>query len=239
MLYIPASELGDSECDESITHNFSDGYILETEDDEIGPWTDDSESTESDGLSFVQIVQSSGKSAVLIAGSNAYPGIKESGVWTFEWEGAADNDTTMAHELGYAYTEVSTSTSTYTLALTLKGGNASGSITSASSTDADYTESDRWGEQTSPVVDSVGQIPSSLYLVHDGFDFDKGTGEQAPFTERALQNSREDYECTSDPCELSVSSTCSSDDDVSGTRTGFVDDDAFDYMATVNQRSGT
>lgn len=239
MLYIPASDIGASECEESVTHNFSDGYQLETEEDDIGPWTSDSENTQSDGLSFVQIVQSGGKSAVLISGSNAYPGTKESGVWTFEWEGSEDETSTMTHELGYAYTSDSTSTSTYTLALTLKGGNAEGSITSASASDAEYTESDRWGEQTSPVVESVGQIPSDMYLVHDGFDFDKKTGEQTPFTERQLQNSRDDYECTSDPCELSVTSTCASDNDVTGSRTGFADDDAYDHMASVSQRSGT
>ncbi len=239
MLYIPASDIDDNECEQNLSHNFSDGYTLETEDDDIGPWSGDSESTQSDGLSFVQIIQSGGKSAVLISGSNAYPGTKESGVWSFEWEGSEDTTTTMSHELGYAYSADSTSTSTYTLALTLKGGNATGNITSASSTDAEYTESDRWGEQTAPVVDSVGQIPSDIYLVHDGFDFNKKTGEQTPFTERQLQNSRDDYECTSDPCELTITSSCASDNDVTGSRTGLVDDDAYDYMSSVNQRSGT
>ena len=239
MLYIPATDVGESECEETLTHNFSNGYTLEEEDDDFSPWTSESESTQSDGLNFVQIVQSGGKEAVLISGSDAYPGTKEAGVWVFEWEGSEDTTNDMTHELGYAYAEDSNSSSTYTLSLTLKGGNATGSITSASSSVADYTESDRWGEQTAPVVESVGQIPSEMYLVYDGFDFDKKTGEQTPFTARQLQNTRDSYECTADPCELSVSSSCSSDSDVTGTRTGFADDDAYDYMSSVNQRSGT
>jgi hypothetical protein len=88
-------------------------------------------------------------------------------------------------------------------------------------------------------VGESGQLPSYLYLVYDGLDIGGGKGgADLPFEGRPLANDRETYECSSDPCELVVTGTCSDSNDVSGVQTGYADQDAYDWVSSVNQQPG-
>ena len=223
-MVIPAAV--EADCSESISHNFTDAYVPDEDDDEDLPFTTETESESSEALQLVQIIRHSKKEATLVRGTRAYPGTITDGKWTFEWEGNAIDTVTQTHQDGYDFASDEDVTTTTTVTLLKDGDVISGTWTGVVHTVGGYTETDAWSSEITEIGDR-GQLPSADYLVTDV------TG-----TERPAENERDFAECSGSECELDLDITCTSERSYTGWRTGYEDEDAYGHLGAAGQPAG-
>ncbi|MCP4804800.1 MAG: hypothetical protein GY913_30050 [Proteobacteria bacterium] len=113
-----------------------------------------------------------------------------------------------------------------TLVLTVDGDTASGKWTAEFEETINYSESDLWDV---PVGFGTGDIPSDQYLA-----FSIGDTDDIPRV-----NNIDDSECSEMRCTLDVLTTCSGENGVTATRTGYLDQGAYDQLEDVNHPYGT
>lgn len=217
----------EADCSESVSHNYTDAYVPDEDDDTDLPFVSEADSEESEALQLVQITRHTKKEATLVRGTRAYPGtLGEGGKWTFEWVGNEITSTTQTHQDGYDFASDEDVTTTTTITLTKDKESVVGTWTATTDTVAGYTESDAWSSEITEVGER-GQIPSALYLETDV------TG-----TARPAENERDFAECSGDDCELDLVISCSTEREYSGWRTGYEDEDAYAHLGAAGQPSG-
>ncbi|HJN73949.1 MAG TPA: hypothetical protein QGF58_08465 [Myxococcota bacterium] len=217
----------EADCSESISHNFTDAFVPDDDEDSDQPFVSEQETESSEAMQLIQITRHSKREATLIKGTRAYPGsLGDNGAWKFEWGGNDITTTTQTHQDGYDYTADEDVTTTTTIRLTKNKETVGGTWTGVTHTIAGYTETDAWSSEITEVGDR-GQIPSALYLITDV------TG-----AERPAENERDFAECSGSDCELDLDITCTSEREYSGWRTGYDDEDAYGHLGAVGQPAG-
>ena len=157
----------EADCSESISHNFTDAFVPDDDEDSDQPFVSEQETESSEAMQLIQITRHSKREATLIKGTRAYPGsLGDNGAWKFEWGGNDITTTTQTHQDGYDYTADEDVTTTTTIRLTKNKETVGGTWTGVTHTIAGYTETDAWSSEITEVGDR-GQIPSALYLITD------------------------------------------------------------------------
>ena len=214
-------ETGDFDCEETISENYNDGSVPGGTSG-TSDWTNTYTETVSPALAFGQITQHSAKEGVLVIFGEVYPGTLDGGVWTFQWTHEQSSEDTDSHSDGYSYSESVVGTSTTTWSLDISGDDATGSVSGDEDTTVGWTESDEWDPTENGIFGS--QIPSDMYLVDsDGF---------------GVVSTDDESDCSSDDCELSVSTVCSGSTPISATWSGFLEEDAYEGVNTSGQDYG-
>lgn len=211
----------DDSCTELMDHNFEDSY---TQDE--GPWTETDVLDYSDSLGFVQISQLDQENAVMVSGTQVWPGTSSGDGWVFAWDANDVEGHTKEHEEGYTFQETTTRTDSSSLSLTITGDLAQGTWTFASEADVLWRESDTWDSE---VGLGVGDIPSAEYLVYD-----EGEAEGLPRYNLGVEG-----ECSGAQCELRTNTVCSGSATISLTRTGYDEEAAYDQLEGVGHPFGT
>jgi len=220
------------ECAETITHNFTDGYTTETEDD--GDWTSEESINLSPQLFFGQLETYGTGQAVLIIGNEVYPGIESATGWDFTWVGSTETSESNSHSSGYSFASTNISSSDVTISLSISGATATGTWAATDNSDRSWSESDTW--ENGVIGFSTGQIPAAQFLI---YDFTKGKGKKQVTIEGApLTNEFDLPECSGD-CQLDVVSSCSGSVNFTATKAGFEDEDVYEYLDEANQPYGS
>lgn len=216
-----------SECETTITENFTDGYVPGADSPTQSDWTYTETVDPPDALGFAQIETTAAGQGVLVFGGAAYPGTKEKDQWVFEWADQSTDKATAEHSTGYELTETVSSNSSLTLTMTQSGPNASGVLQSKdTSTDA-WTESDDWEDEVADTIGTIGQIPSADWLVYmDDND-----------NERPQENAYDEDECDGSTCELTVKDTCTLAIDFTAIKTDFHEEAAYAHLVGAGQGS--
>lgn len=218
----------DPECSESISHNFTDGFVQDEDDESTAPFEADQDTEQSDALQLIQITRHSKREATMLRASRAYPGeLGEGGGWNFEWEGNEVTTITQTHRDGYDYAADIDVTLTTSVTLRKDGDTISGLWTTTTHTVSGYTETDAWSAEITEIGEK-GQIPSSQYLVRD-----------AGGTIRPVDNERDFAECSGTECELDLDITCGTDREYTGYRTGYEEEDAYGHLGNAGQPAGS
>ena len=226
MLEIPSATDDDQECTDGVTHNFTDATVVE--DNSSSDYTSELTQQRSNSLVLVRIEAIGEGQAVMIVGSEAFPGTETGeGSWSFAWTGSQVTDQLDEHVQGYSYTWSGSSEVTETFFLTVTKDTLTGTYTLDSFSDDAYTESDSWSDQVAKIVGSGGLIPASRHLTVPG-----------PKADMPASNRFDESDCDADTCELSVSSDCSASLDFTGTLTAFTEDEAYDAVGGAGQNPG-
>ncbi len=118
LLELPYADSRDDDlCTTSVTHNFTDAY--EPEDEEQGAWTTESATDQTGGLQFALLSELSDGTGMLVIGEQVFPGTGTKGQWTFHWRGESTSNDSTTHNSGYALTEQLISRSEVELTLTV------------------------------------------------------------------------------------------------------------------------
>ena len=211
----------DDSCTENLDHNFEDSYTAEE-----GPWTETEIIDYSDALGFIQISQLNEESAVLVIGTEVWPGVASGDGWVFEWLATDTVKDGREHDEGYVYQEQIDRSDLSSLALTIDGDEAHGTWTFAFSEDVLWTESDTWDSKVG--MDS-GDIPSADYLYYD-------EGDLEGFSR---VNTAAESECSGTQCRLEVLNTCEGTATLDLIRTGYDEEAAYDQLEAVAHPFGT
>lgn len=212
----------DDACTQVLDHNFPGAYEADRDD----PWTESDDTDRSDALYFGQIERLGEDGALLLLGRDIWIGTGADLSWTFAWLATDDVREVEEHEDGYIFSEHGTWMDDTKLELTFSGETATGTWTTEYEQQTDWEESDEW---PSSVGRSVGVIPADQYLVYD-----EGSIDGLP-----QSNLRDESDCSSSRCELSVRITCSGSYDISMERTSYDDDDVYDLLEEVVHPFGT
>lgn len=217
-------------CQEAVSHNFinatSDPASLGGGQDD--PWTVTESESFSGPMVFAQITKTRKDEALLLIEGLAYPGTRGEGeTWTFEWEGRSEDFTTETHSRGYSYSEALQETSLTTINLTFDGEDVAGSVAETGTGLHTWSESDTWNDNL--VGMGAGQIPVGEYLVV----VNPMTG-----AETTADNPPTEQDCNNEPCSLSISTVCDATRTVSGVKTGYDDEEAYDLLEGYGQLEG-
>lgn len=221
LLEIPWQDGGG--CQTAITENFTDGYVPGQADDGDADWTYDDEYEGADAISFVQIETYGDGTAVLVVGTEAFPGVQEGDDWVFAFERETTQADWANHQDGYGWqvTQSTQSEATYTFTLETDE-RASVSV------EGDSTDTELWQETDEWDVDQVGvssQLRFEDYVVYDDPDF----GQEAQY------NTSGESDCSGELCELKFTTACSSSGDYVATLTDYENSDYYDYLSGVGQ----
>ncbi len=197
---------GEPSCTESISHNFTAAYV--PTDASSGAWVTTTAVEGGDSLLFARLVEGRGKEGTLLLGDVALPGARDGSTWTFTWEDARSSSTTSEHETGYVYTSFQDTSDAITLVLDLGRKDGAGTLETASTLAASWSESDTWDEA---VGFATGQIPAADYLVI----WDSSAGDGG--AEVPAENRQDDFDCDTQPCALTVQSSCTTSQSVAAT----------------------
>ena len=221
-ILLPAAD--GATCQATITHNFLNGEVPD-EVQEESAWQTSSDTTTSQGLLLVDIVASSRKGATLVQGDRLFPGSRtDEGAWVFNWMGSQTQTDVQSHELGYDYVYDRVDETETTYSLVFDSDILTGTFSATQWADEEWYESDTWPESAVEAGDT-GDIPASSWLVH----VDGGT----------VSNTRIESDCTTNDCVLAVTNDCGEDRSITGFRTGYEADDAYDHLAQTGQDQGT
>ena len=220
---------GDTSCETTFTHNFVNVVEPETTEDDPN-WSDNSSSSESPSLRFVQIEMGSGNNCVMLWGTEVYPGTCDGGSWKFKWELKDSGATNQEHALGYTYSHAFEYLDTTQLTLEVAGASASGTLSENASSQDIYSESDMWA---AAVGLTMGQMPVGRYLKKMAQD-DEGN----PIVENAV-NTRAGTECAASECSIESEEICSSEDrTVRANFYAFGEDPNYDNLRNNSQNQG-
>lgn len=192
----PASTV---DCETDIDENFKDAQVPE---DQVvdGPWTYEETFEGSDSGFFMQVLVQNGNTFGIID-DVVYVGTADAKTLTLNWEGFEESDESAEHEEGYRFELVETGTTSETITLT-KGEKHTyaGTFDFALSTEAQYIEDDEW--VAADVGFGTGDVPGYLLegdVTENGFDTD---------------------DCSGDECEITVTTTCNSSQDITASFVG-------------------
>lgn len=220
---IPQTE--EEECEEGVTHNFTEGTLSEDPGDTASSdLVIEEESSGSPMVVSVAIEETSGSTANLVVGGQIYPGTKEKDGWTFSWERKGTHTQTTTFETAYTLVEDSTTNTTTTYVFDIQGDALTGTIKSNSKSTLKWTETDEWGDKPAETIGTRGAIPSGLYLVNADGD--------------PLNNRNSAAECSGGNCELTLTSSCNGSGQVTGFRTGFNVEDLGEVGLDAGQLPG-
>ena len=212
----------DDGCATDLDHNFEDSYTAAE-----GPWTETWLDDRTESLVLAQVSQLDGDTAILVIGTQVWPGSHNGGgSWNFTWTATDSEQYSIEHDEGYVYTEQVERADTDKLKVKLDGDAASGTWSADWDETVRYEESDEWD---SSVGIAMGQIPSAEHLFYE----QPGAGDQP------RNNTIGDAECSSSRCELVTASVCSGSYAVDLERTGYDDEGAYDQLEDVGRPYGT
>ena len=203
------------ECTSGVTHDFVGAY-LPSDSVEDTAWTE-TDTTEVSSDVFFGRVDLEGKSAVLIVGASAWPGVKQSGgSWVFSWDHNETGQESDQHETGYQYTSTYDTTYTTRVSGTFSAKTFTGTWEDTSASTSSWTESDLWSEDVANTIGTVGRVPASSYLL-------KLNSEG---NEISASNEYATPDCDVSGCLLTVTQACGYTYDLTGAATGFSEADA-------------
>ncbi len=223
----------DENCQESISHNFSDSWVPADE-EESTDWTSSEQDADSDQVFFALVTSTAAGAATLIIGTAAYPGIEEAnGSWTFTWTDLSTSSESDVHATGYAWSATSDEAREVVYQLVFNGEVVNGTMDTATTASYNWSESDSWPAESLAGYLSgdgtVGQIPASTYLVTD--DWESGT-------EVAASNSSEIFDCDDSECAINRLYTCSATYELDGTRTSLSSGEDYEGVSGAGQSAG-
>ena len=185
------------DCTETLTENFTYGY--EPGETTGAEWTTEESSTYPTELAFIEILETTDQQAVLVWGSEAWPGQWNTSYWEFTWSESSESSNSQTHIAGYSYASTGSETTEDIVDFTIDGDTASGELSSTSSAQIVWEEADIWSDQLASEIGQTGSIPSSTYLV-----------ELVPKSggETAVSNSYASADCDAELCRIQLDSTC-------------------------------
>lgn len=203
------------ECTSGVTHDFVGAYQPpDATDDSSWSGTDTAE-VSSDV--FFGRIDREGRSAVLIVGASAYPGVKQSdGSWVFSWSHTMTGQESDEHATGYKYSYAYETTNTTRVSGTFTGDTFTGTWEDASESSQSWTESDTWSDEVVATIGTAGRVPASSYLLK----------LDSEGNEVAASNDYVAADCDVSGCLLTVTEACGYAYDMTGTNTGFSEADA-------------
>jgi len=196
LLEIDAS--GETECEETLEHNFID-FVLDPDEEEDPNWTSDESSSESPELQFVQIKEGGGNLCVMVWGNTVLPGSCDGSSWSFEWTRKDVGTQSDVHALGYTFSHEYDYNAKTKLNLEVSGESASGTLKGNASTRDAYIESDMWAQAVG-VPD--GRMPVGNWLRT------RSTDEEGNVTVSPTKNTRPNSECAASECTLTAEESC-------------------------------
>lgn len=203
------------ECTSGVTHDFVGAYPPADSVDDSA-WTETDTAEVSSDVFFGRIDRE-GKSAVLIVGTSAWPGVKQAdGSWVFSWNHTAAGQQNDQHETGYQYIYTYDTTNTTRVSGTFSGDSFIGKWEDTSESTSSWTESDTWSDEVAATVGPVGRVPASSYLLK--LDSDGN--------EVAASNDYATPDCDVSGCLLTVTEACGYTYELTGVATVFSEADA-------------
>ena len=217
-----------TECTETLTENFTYGY--EPTSGGSAEWTVEESQSSTQELAFVEIIPTTDQQAVLIWGEEAWPGVWNTSYWQFSWEESTSYSTNNTHIAGYSNSESNVDEVQDVIDFTIDGDTATGTMTSTSTSQQIWEESDIWNDVLAKEIGQTGVIPSSSYLV----ELIPGATGETP-----VSNQYSSPDCDSDPCQIKVETTCSQIWTFEGVRTQSdtknQDYNVYDHLGGVGQ----
>ena len=196
LLTLSPDEAGLS-CTDSLVENFTYGY--EPTDMVGSEWSIEESASYAQDIVFVEILMTGKDQAVLVWGEETWPGTRSLTQWDFGWTTSSSSESTSTHIAGYSFTDATTDSGEDGLSLVIDGEEASGQLTSTTTSQVVWEESDVWSETLSTEIGQTGSIPSSSYLV----EMVPGSGG-----ETSVYNLYSSAECDAEPCRIQIDSTC-------------------------------
>ena len=210
-------------CETTISENFVDGYVPGQAAGDASAWTYADAYQGADSISFAQIETYGSGTAVLVVGTEAYPGVKEDGGWVFTFEKETVQADWADHDSGYGWKTTQSVQSGATFTFTFEGADRAQVEVEGSSTDTLlWEETDEWDLEE---VGVYSQVPFEDYIVYDDEDGYQREQENEPLTQ----------DCVSEICQLEFKTTCSSSGEFTATRTDYDNSDYYDYLSGVGQ----
>jgi len=234
-----ATDQASDACTDSISHNFSFGWVpAEDEDDEDPDWNVSEDQAQSDQIFYGLITSTGLDAATLIIGTEAYPGVHESdGSWTFVWTAMTTSSDENAHASGYQFSATADQTREVIFELQNDGDVLQGTQYSTASSTQNWSESDSWNSKA--LIDYLagngnrGQIPSSNYLVTDDDDPKSEPGSTVP-----QDNEADAFDCDDDLCMLNRMTSCDESWPIDAVRTTLSTGEDYEGVVGAGQASG-
>ncbi len=203
-------------CTESSATNYAGELAGETE--SSGPVTDTYESMGSNILFYVKLVDLEKGTGTLNSGDLLLPGKEgDKGEWSFEWTNADAHRTRKDHDGGYTLETIVEDSQMTGITLNLDGDTATGEMTIEEQQASLRGESDTWSEAVAEDIGSYGEL--SWNTADDGW----------------TSNTREESDCTGDPCRVETSEVCGASAPLTATRTDISDEGDYSSLARLVQ----
>lgn len=203
-----------SSCRESVDENFLDAVDEQAQEEESN-WTETETSTATGLALVVRLETLSDGGAALFFADAIYPGEAGDGDgWTFSWTDEAISTSTTEHSTGYAYEESETASATLSWHLVPGADGLTGAWSGEAASSLVWAESDTW--DSDEVGLGTGQIPASSYLVNTESYWDD------------VENTPDEADCEAETCELSVTTTCGDEINLTGAQLELEDQDTIE-----------
>ena len=171
----------------------------------------------------------SGDEYVFISGSTIFEGVKQAdGTHLFTADSFTQSTDGITHSTGYQYRELQDSDATFRMRITFEGKSLFTGVQGTEYVDMmTWEESDNWSQELADTeVGQTGDIPSASYFLREI------EGNIVP----AL-NQFDRADCTSDPCTITETTSCSYSYDITGHRTD-LDWDDYEAVGGGSQGAG-
>ncbi len=226
-------------CEETISHNFTFGWVEGDDEEEVEDeaWSEIEEESQSDEIFYGLITSTGPDAATLIIGPDAYPGVREAdGGWTFTWTSLTTTNEQDAHSSGYSYSATADQTREDTFELMQAGEVLDGTWSAAVNSTQNWSETDSWSPKA--LRDHLagsgvsGQIPSFNYLVMEDDD-PKTIDVTVP-----VYNTADSYDCDSEPCMLNRIVNCGDSWQIDAVRTSLSTGEDYEGISGSGQNGG-
>ena len=229
-----ATDQADDACTETVSHNFSFGWVPSSEEDP--DWSETAEESLSDQVFYGLITSTGLDAATLIIGTEAYPGVHESdGSWTFTWVSMTTSADDATHASGYQWDSTLDQTREVTFQLQHDGDVLNGTEINVSASTQNWSESDSWsGDDLLGYLSGNGyrgQIPSFNYLVTD--DDDPKSTTLVP-----VYNEADSFDCDDEQCMLNRIINCDESWPIDAVRTTLSTGEDYEGVVGAGQQSG-
>ncbi len=179
----------------------------------------------------VMILDSGCSTADLFVGDAVYPGTRTGKDYRFEWTFFTNTATNQTHPDGWFFDDTFDSSVTETWTFTYDSDTKlfSGAHDRVIHDVQTYGEPDEWelGEGYEYTVPGFSQIPASNYLEATDDEF------------LGNINFPDQDDCAGDTCELSITTDCPLSTTFSAHRTGFAEEDSYQYASGAGQAGGS
>jgi hypothetical protein len=223
-LFSIEEEVSDADCETTVSHNFvAAGLPFEEQDEEV--WDLAESSSLSAHVLYGLVHQTASGWTLLLDGEIYEASPSESETLSFVAEYRTESSESEEHPSGYVFESGAEQELSLGVDLLVDGPLASGTWSSEEQARLEVAESD--GFSAEEVGFATGQIPSDDYLVED----DGADGLQPALNEADVPD------CSDDPCELQVESSCSLSFTLSAERTDLSAED-FEAVAPFERDAG-